>query len=87
MRALLACVIVVLLAACGPSRRSEPTVGPFEPANNDKPLPVLAMKTQVRVGVGAMPGFPEGEISDKELDDLMVYLKALRRHHGVKEPD
>jgi mono/diheme cytochrome c family protein len=113
-RALLACV--VLLAACGPARRSEPAVGAFEPQTdsekrgeivfdrhcnkchvggeaglgpgiNDKPLPVTLMKTQVRVGLGAMPGFPENEIDDRELDDLMAYLKGLRRHHGVKDPD
>lgn len=48
------------------------------PAINDKPLPEFLMKTQVRVGLGAMPSFHRDEISDKELDDLIRYLKALR---------
>jgi mono/diheme cytochrome c family protein len=56
------------------------------PGINDKPLPVALMKTQVRIGIGAMPGFPEREISARELDDLMDYLKALRRHKGVTDP-
>jgi mono/diheme cytochrome c family protein len=108
-------LLTLVLAACGPARRSEPAVGAFVPASkgeqrgeivfdrhcnkchvggeaglgpgiNDKPLPVALMKTQVRVGIGAMPGFPEREIGAQELDDLMEYLKALRRHKGVKEP-
>jgi mono/diheme cytochrome c family protein len=53
------------------------------PGFNDKPLPVHLMKLQTRVGIGAMPGFKESEISDQELDDLMSYIVALRHHHGV----
>ena len=52
------------------------------PGINDKPLPEFLMRTQVRVGIGAMPGFTEQEISDKELDDLMAYILALRKHGG-----
>jgi mono/diheme cytochrome c family protein len=52
--------------------------GGLAPAINDKPLPVWLMKTQVRVGLGAMPGFSKDKISDEELDSLMAYLKALR---------
>lgn len=48
------------------------------PAINDKPLPEFLMKTQVRVGVGAMPSFHRQQISEEELDDLIRYLKALR---------
>ena len=48
------------------------------PAINDKPLPEFLMKTQVRVGLGAMPSFREHEISGRDLDDLIRYLKALR---------
>jgi len=39
---------------------------------------VWLMKTQVRVGLGAMPGFSEEKISKEELEGLMVYLKELR---------
>jgi mono/diheme cytochrome c family protein len=49
------------------------------PAINNKPLPGFLMKFQVRRGLGAMPAFSEEHISDKELDDLIAYLKTLRR--------
>jgi mono/diheme cytochrome c family protein len=48
------------------------------PGINDKPLPEFLMKTQVRVGLGAMPSFSREQISDQELDDLIRYLKTLR---------
>jgi mono/diheme cytochrome c family protein len=48
------------------------------PAINDKPLPEFLMKTQVRVGLGAMPSFHRQQISDQELDDLIRFMKALR---------
>lgn len=48
------------------------------PSINDKPLPEFLMKTQVRVGLGAMPSFHQQQISSDELDDLIRYLKALR---------
>jgi mono/diheme cytochrome c family protein len=47
-------------------------------ALNDKPLPEFLIKSQVRLGLGAMPSFPRDQISDGELDDLVRYLKALR---------
>ena|SRR5947209_7295407 len=51
------------------------------PALNDKPLPVWAMKFQVRHGVGAMPAFNQSKISDADLDDLLRYEKSLRSLH------
>jgi mono/diheme cytochrome c family protein len=48
------------------------------PSINDKPLPEFLMKTQVRVGLGAMPSFHQNDISGRDLDDLIRYLKALR---------
>ena len=53
--------------------------GGLGPGLNDKPAPVWLMKTQVRVGLGTMPGFSEEQISGEELDDLMAYLIALRK--------
>lgn len=50
------------------------------PAINNKPLPGFLMKLQVREGFGAMPAFSPAEISESELDDIVVYLQALR--HG-----
>jgi mono/diheme cytochrome c family protein len=49
------------------------------PALNDKPLPEPLMKTQIRAGLGAMPAFPSGEISDADVDAIIAYLKAMRR--------
>jgi mono/diheme cytochrome c family protein len=50
------------------------------PALNDKPLPGFLIRFQVRHGAGAMPAFPRQTIDDQELDDIVRYLKALRRH-------
>lgn len=50
------------------------------PAINDKPLPGLAIKTQVRKGVGAMPAFDANRIPDADVDNLIAYLKTLRKN-------
>jgi mono/diheme cytochrome c family protein len=50
------------------------------PALNNKPLPGFLIRFQVRHGLGAMPKFPERLIPGPELDDLVHYVKALRRH-------
>lgn len=54
------------------------------PALNDKALPEFLKKFQVRHGLGAMPSFSDEKISSNQLEDLMEYLKALRRSrpHG-----
>jgi mono/diheme cytochrome c family protein len=48
------------------------------PALNNKPVPDAAIRLQVRTGVGAMPSFNDEQISDQELDALLVYLDTLR---------
>jgi mono/diheme cytochrome c family protein len=53
--------------------------GGLGPALNNKPLPAFALRMQVRRGLGVMPKFTDKEIADDELDDLIVYMKALRR--------
>ena len=53
--------------------------GGLGPAINDKPLPQELVRTQVRAGLGAMPGFDDKQISDEELKALSAYLVALRR--------
>jgi mono/diheme cytochrome c family protein len=60
--------------------------GGMSPAINDKPLPKFLMRFQVRYGLGAMPGFSRDEIGDRELDDLLDYLIALRRHNPKPDP-
>jgi mono/diheme cytochrome c family protein len=54
------------------------------PALNDKAFPEFLKKFQVRHGLGTMPSFSEQKISDEQLDDLMEYLKALRRARPVR---
>jgi len=56
--------------------------GGLGPGLNDKPLPVFAMKLQVRTGVvgfGVMPSFDRHQIPSEDLDDLMKYIKAIRK--------
>ncbi|HEX6982441.1 MAG TPA: cytochrome c [Balneolaceae bacterium] len=36
---------------------------------------------QARHGLGVMPSFTEREISDEELDKILAYLQALRKHN------
>ncbi|MFC6998661.1 c-type cytochrome [Rufibacter roseus] len=55
------------------------------PPINNVPLPGAALRFRVRsrafaLGIGRMPSFKEHEISDEQLDDLVKYMKALRRH-------
>ena len=54
------------------------------PALNDKPLPEFLKRFQVRHGLGTMPSFSEQKISDQQMDDLMEYLKALRRARPLR---
>lgn len=54
--------------------------GGLGPAINDKPLPRFLMRFQIRRGLGAMPGFTEEQIGDADLESLIDYLVALRRH-------
>jgi mono/diheme cytochrome c family protein len=49
------------------------------PSLNNKPAPVFLMKTQVRLGLGAMPSFNKEQISPDDLDALMAYLIRLRK--------
>lgn len=49
-------------------------------AINNKPLPGPIMKTQVRLGAGAMPAFSKEFLSDDKLDDIIAYLQTIRKH-------
>jgi mono/diheme cytochrome c family protein len=53
--------------------------GGLGPALNNKPLPRWAIRVQVRNGVGAMPRFRSGEISEAQLDAMTSYMVWLRR--------
>jgi mono/diheme cytochrome c family protein len=52
------------------------------PGLNDKPLPALAIKTQVRQGIGTMPAFSESDISNEQLDALVTYMQELRQQES-----
>lgn len=49
------------------------------PAINNKPAPGFVIRRQVRIGLGAMPGFKETEISETEMDQLLAFIKAMRK--------
>lgn len=50
------------------------------PSLNDKPLPPWAVRFQVRQGLGAMPAYSSGVLSDRELEDVITYVRYLRFH-------
>lgn len=49
------------------------------PALNNKPLPRFAVRFQVRHGLGAMPAFGPGDISDADLEAVVDYVVRLRQ--------
>ena len=44
------------------------------------PAPAFGKRFQARHGLGAMPSFGEDLISDKELESMLSYLKALKKN-------
>jgi mono/diheme cytochrome c family protein len=54
--------------------------GGLGPALNDKPPPAFLIRTQVRLGLGAMPSFSEDVLPSEDLDDIVAYVLALRHH-------
>ncbi|RJR38354.1 MAG: cytochrome c [Desulfobacteraceae bacterium] len=52
--------------------------GGLGPALNNKPLPGFMIKMQVRHGIGAMPSFSNVKVTDKDLDNIVAYMKAQR---------
>lgn len=48
-------------------------------ALKNKPLPGAMIKAQVRAGLGAMPSFSKEILPDDQLDDLIAYIKELRK--------
>lgn len=58
-------------------------LGGLGPGIINKPLPVWAMKFQIRNGLGAMPSFSERVIPSEDLSALIRYIRALRRDRPV----
>lgn len=50
-------------------------------AINSNPAPKFVKRFQVRHGLGVMPSFKKDEISNDELDDILNYLKALKKNN------
>jgi len=48
------------------------------PALNDKPLPEIAIETQIRRGLGAMPAFDGHHLSDDDVDAIAEFVIDLR---------
>lgn len=48
------------------------------PAINNKPLPAFLIRFQIRHGIGAMPAFSEDELSDSEVEAIIIYLEHMR---------
>lgn len=48
------------------------------PALNNKPLPEVAVRTQIRKGVGAMPAFGDRQLGDRDVEAIARFVHALR---------
>lgn len=48
-------------------------------ALRNKPLPEFLIKLQVRMGFGAMPSFSDELVLEDQLDDIVDYMKLLRK--------
>jgi mono/diheme cytochrome c family protein len=57
------------------------------PALNDKLAPPIAIKAQIRAGIGAMPAFPPDRLSDEEADALIDFMLAMRNHGPLLNTD
>jgi mono/diheme cytochrome c family protein len=49
------------------------------PSIINKPLPGFLLRFQVRQGLGVMPSFDREHLSRDEMDDLVAYIKVLRK--------
>ncbi len=54
--------------------------GGLGPSLNDKPQPGFLIRTQVRMGFGAMPGFDAEHLAKHEVDAIVAWMQAARRH-------
>jgi mono/diheme cytochrome c family protein len=72
----------VFMRACHQCHpRGEAGLGP---AVNNMKVPAFLIRTQIRLGIGAMPAFPESMLSAEELDALVRYIQFMQ--HEVSAP-
>jgi mono/diheme cytochrome c family protein len=50
------------------------------PSIFNKPLPGFLIRFQVRAGLGAMPAFNKNSLPDNQLNDLIFYIKEMKKH-------
>lgn len=66
----------VFMRACHQCHpRGETGLGP---ALNNKYVPAFLIRTQIRLGLGAMPSFPESALSEEDLDAVVRYIQYLQ---------
>lgn len=51
---------------------------------NDKPLPRFAIRLQIRQGLGVMPAFGEQTLTDRQVEDIIDYVIALRVQDRIR---
>ena len=49
------------------------------PPINNLPLPHVAIRTQIREGVGAMPAFGDDLLSNADVSAILAYLDEMKR--------
>ena len=67
---------VLFMRNCNPCHPG--ASGGLGPSINNKPLPSVAMRTQIRRGVGAMPAFTDEMLSDAQVDAIVAYLNKMQ---------
>ena len=50
------------------------------PALNNKYVPAFLIRTQVRLGLGAMPAFSKSALSEEDLAALVRYIQFVQYH-------
>ena len=48
------------------------------PGLNDKPVPDIAVRAQIRKGVGAMPSFDDETLPDRDVGAILAYMHEMR---------
>jgi len=54
------------------------------PALNDKPLPDFLIHFQIRQGMGDMPAFTKDELTKEEVQQIVRYVRFMRKEFGGK---
>lgn len=55
------------------------------PSLNDKPLPDFLIHFQIRQGIGDMPAFTKDELTKEEVQQIVRYVRFMRKEFGNGE--